>query len=101
MESSAGFTAEVVDAKHPLAKGLPWNRLPPLFGYNELIPKDNADVVVRIKETGHPLVVAGRWGKGRIMIYASDPVPHWGINFELWPGYNKFWQQAFSWARKN
>jgi len=101
VESSAGFTAEVVNPKHPLAKGLPWDSLPPLFGYNELVPKPNAEVVVRIQETGHPLVAAGSHGHGRILIYASDPVPHWGINFELWSGYDRFWRQALKWvARK-
>ncbi|HPP29148.1 MAG TPA: glutamine amidotransferase [Phycisphaerae bacterium] len=101
VESSAGFTAEVLLPDHPLAKGLPWATFPPIFGYNELIAKADAEVVVRVKETGHPLVVAGRYGKGRIMIYASDPAPHWGINFELWEGYNQFWQQAFAWASRS
>jgi len=98
VESSAGFNAELLDPGHPLAKGLPWRSFPPLFGYNELVPKPHAEVVVRIKETGHPLVVAGRYGAGRIFIYASDPVPHWGINFELWKGYDAFWRQALAWV---
>ncbi len=98
VESSAGFTANVIQKNHPLAKGLPWHTLPPLFGYNELIPKKNAEVIITIKETGHPLVVAGTFGKGRIMIYASDPAPHWGINFELWKAYDPFWQNAFKWT---
>ena len=36
------------------------------------------------QETGG--VVTGRWGAGRILFYASDPAPHWGINFEYWEG---------------
>lgn len=100
VESSEGFTAEVVNKTHPLAKNLPWRSFPPIFGYNELIPKDQAEVVVRVKETGHPLVVAGQFGKGRVFIYASDPAPHWGINFELWSGYDRFWRQAFAWVRR-
>ena len=99
VETSAGFEIEVVDRKHPLARNLPWRSLPPIFGYNELIPRDGAEVVVRVKDTHHPLVVAGRFGKGRVFVYASDPVAHWGINFELWAGYDRFWQQAFDWVR--
>jgi uncharacterized membrane protein len=98
VESSAGFHAEVAIPGHPLAKGLPWQSFPPIFGYNELIPRPGAEVVVRVKETGHPLVVAGDFGKGRIFIYASDPAPHWGINFEIWKGYDAFWQRAAGWA---
>lgn len=99
VESSAGFTAELVQPNHPVVKGLPWDSFPPIFGYNELIPKPGAEVLVRVKETGHPLVVTGEYGKGRICIYSSDPAPHWGINFELWSGYTKFWQQALKWTK--
>jgi len=35
------------------------------------------------------------------MIYASDPAPHWGINFELWEGYDQFWQQALGWVSRS
>lgn len=98
VESSAGFRADVTDRAHPLARGLPWRSFPPIFGYNELKPRDGAEVVVRVAETGHPLVVAGRYGKGRVLVYASDPAPHWGINFELWKGYDAFWQGALAWT---
>jgi uncharacterized membrane protein len=100
VESSAGFNAEVVAPGHPLARGLPWRSFPPIFGYNELIPRPGAEVVVRVRETGHPLVVAAPFGRGRVFIYASDPAPHWGINFELWEGYDRFWRNAFAWATR-
>jgi uncharacterized membrane protein len=100
VDSSAGFTAEVLVPEHPLAKGLPWDSFAPIFGYNELVPKHDAEVVVRVRETGHPLVVAGTHRKGRVFIYASDPVAHWGINFEIWEGYDRFWQRALNWVQK-
>jgi uncharacterized membrane protein len=98
VESSAGFTPELVDPNHPIVAGLPWKSFQPILGYNELVPRPDSQVIVRIKETGHPLVVTGFHGKGRILIYASDPAPHWGLNFEQWEGYNAFWQQALLWA---
>jgi uncharacterized membrane protein len=97
-ESSAGFTAEVVRPDHPLAMDLPWHSFPPIFGYNELIARRDSEVVVRVRETGHPLVVAGECGRGKVMIYASDPAPHWGLNFELWEGYDAFWRRALHWV---
>ena len=100
VESSAGFTVEVVMPDHPAVKGLPWDKFPPIFGYNETNEKVNGDVLVRVKETGHPLVVAGEYGKGRVFTYMSDPAPHWGINFELWEGYDAFWLQALNWVKK-
>ncbi len=101
IESSAGFTAEVVNPDHPLTVGLPWESFPPIFGYNELIARPQGEVVVRVRETGHPLVVAGTYGQGRICIYASDPAPHWGLNFELWEGYDAFWQQSLRWTSQD
>jgi uncharacterized membrane protein len=100
VESSAGFTAEVVAPDHPLAAGLPWHSFPPIFGYNELIGRPTGEVIVRVRETGHPLVVAGEHGAGRICIYASDPAPHWGLNFELWEGYDSFWRRALKWVSR-
>jgi len=100
VESSAGFTAEVVKSSHPCVKGLPWDEFPPLFGYNELIARPDSEVLVRIRETGHPLLVAGGHGKGRVLCYGSDPVAHWGINFELWAGYDRFWQRALRWVAR-
>jgi len=98
VESSEGFTAEVLIPDHPVVQGLPWDTFPPIFGYNEVTPKPGSDVLVRVRETGHPLVVAGVHQKGRILTYMSDPAPHWGINFELWEGYDAFWQQSFNWV---
>ncbi len=100
VESSAGYTAEVLAPEHPAVKGLPWHSFPPIFGYNEVKVKPGAEVLVRVKETGHPLVVAGAYGKGRMLIYTSDPAPHWGINFELWEGYDAFWKQMQHWVKK-
>ncbi len=100
VESSAGFTVEIMEPEHPLIKGLNWNDFPPIFGYNEVKEKVEGNVLVRIKETGHPLIVAGEYGKGRVFIFTSDPAPHWGINFELWKDYDRFWQQAFEWVKK-
>lgn len=97
VESSAGFTAEVVKPDHPVVKGLAWESFPPIFGYNEVTVKNEEEVIVRVKETGHPLVVAGTYGQGRVLTYMSDPAPHWGINFELWESYNDFWLQAYNW----
>jgi len=100
VESSEGFTAEVLLPDHPVVQGLPWETFPPVFGYNEVTAKPDAQVIVRVKETGDPLLVAGVSQKGRILTYMSDPAPHWGINFELWEGYDQFWRQSLNWVKK-
>jgi len=100
VESSSGFQAEVVQRNHPIVRGLPWRSFPPIFGYNELIARDTSEVLVRVRGTGQPLVVVGRYGKGRVFVYTSDPAPHWGINFELWDGYDAFWQRVLAWVTR-
>lgn len=100
MESSEGFGVEVVDAGHPAVAGLPMETLPPLLGYNEFVPRQNFHTLWRVKETGHPLLGVSEHGQGRMVTYASDPVPHWGLNFLLWDGYQQFWQQLARWATR-
>lgn len=100
VESSEGFTAEIIEPEHPIVKGLAWDKFPPIFGYNEVKEKPEGQVLVRVKETGDPLVVAGEYGNGRVFTYMSDPAPHWGINFELWESYDAFWLQALNWVKK-
>ena len=98
VESSAGYTLQVVAPEHPVVGDLPWHSCPSIFGYNEVTAKPGAEVVVRVRETGHPLVITGTYKQGRIYTFASDPVPHWALNFERWDGYPQFWQNAMRWA---
>lgn len=44
-----------------------------------------------------PMLAVGRFGKGRVLAYTSDPAPHWGCNFVYWDSYNRFWQNAAAW----
>ncbi|MFO1498904.1 MAG: glutamine amidotransferase [Verrucomicrobiota bacterium] len=97
VDSSAGFTPEVLMPNHGLIKGLPWRSFPRIFGYNEVVSKPGSNLLVRVRETGHPLLVTGEWGRGRICVYASDPAPYWGINFEQWEGYGPFWRRVLAW----
>jgi len=98
MESSEGFSVRVRGAGHPIFAGLPLDQIPPILGYNEFVPKPDMEVVWEVAETGHPLLGVATRGKGRLAIYASDPVPHWGLNFMLWEGYPSFWRQMVAWV---
>ncbi|MEY3351338.1 MAG: hypothetical protein RIQ50_1449, partial [Bacteroidota bacterium] len=49
-------------------------------------------VIARFKETGDPAIVIGNVGKGKVLVYTSDPSPHWGCNIVYWDGYPAFWQ---------
>jgi uncharacterized membrane protein len=99
VEAPEGIYAEIVDSRHPIVEGLPapW---PALLGVNEVVPKPGAQIIAKLpaEQGGHPLLVAGKHGKGRTLAWTSDIGPHWlPTPFVKWPGYKKLWLQALGW----
>ena len=95
-EAPQGLAPQVADAAHPIAAGLPatW---PALLGYNRFAARPGAQVVATVGDD--PLIVAGAFGKGRGVAFASDGGPHWAPPpFVEWDGYARLWQQIASWA---
>lgn len=98
LEIPEGFQAEIV-AAHPILDGLDGD-WPPLLGVNEVHANPNAALLAKLPEHegGHPLLVAGHYGKGRTLAWTSDIGPHWvSPEFIAWPGYKRLWTQALSW----
>jgi uncharacterized membrane protein len=94
-ENPQGIEPRIV-AEHPIVTGLPgpW---PALLGYNKLTPKEGANIVAAVGED--PLIVAGNFGKGRAVAFASDCGPHWAPPpFVEWTGYARLWQQIADWS---
>ena len=96
-ESTEGFVGRAVDAAHPLVEGLDFAQMPPVLGYNIVRPRDDCELVAVWKETGDPMLAVGRFDRGRVLAYTSDPAPHWGCNFVFWDQYNAFWSNALKW----
>lgn len=101
VEIPQGFSAELVQAEHPLLAGLDQD-WPLLLGINELRLKTAPEVELLAKlpdaEGGHPLLAVGRFGQGRSLAWASDMGPHWAPQpFVDWPGYARLWRQALAW----
>lgn len=94
VELPAGVTPRVV-ADHAVTAGLD-QEWPYLLGYNRLVPKDGADVLVQVGDD--PLLVVGSRGRGRAAAFASDCSPHWGSpSFMSWAGYAQLWDQLIGW----
>jgi uncharacterized membrane protein len=92
VESTEGFYPIIANSKWKNFFGeIPLNDMPPILGYNQTKERDGFDTILRIKETGDPLLVYGEMGKGKVLAYMSDPAPHWGCNFVYWKYYNAFW----------
>jgi uncharacterized membrane protein len=96
VESPAGIEPVVRIPDHPIVAGLP-GRWPCLLGFNRVLPRPGADVVVSVGDD--PLIVAGSHGKGRSVAFTSDCGPHWcPPPFVAWDGYARMWQQLAEWV---
>lgn len=97
VEVPEGFAAQIVVASHPLVSGL-GSAWPHLLGYNEVQAKPGASVIAIVPETGHPLLVAGEYGKGRTLAWTSDMSQHWlPPEFSDWSGHSRLWLNCLDW----
>ncbi|MEZ4776461.1 MAG: glutamine amidotransferase [Bacteroidia bacterium] len=96
IESTAGYKVRA-NTNHPMAKGIDWDTIPPLLGFNETSVRPKAEAVVEIESMGkwYPLFAVHDYGKGKVSCFTSGASPHWGINFMKWNLYEQFWQQVF------
>ncbi len=81
VESTEGFSPLATPAGRAFFRGIDLASMPPLLGYNKTRPIKEGRVLLKVKETGDPLVAVREFGKGRVLAYTSDPAPHWGCNF--------------------
>jgi len=96
IECPQGVTPRLADASHPIVAGLEGD-WPMLLGYNQLEVKPGATWVASVGDD--PLIVAGSFGKGRAVAFASDCGPHWAPPpFVEWSGYARLWAQMAGWA---
>ena len=96
VESPSGTVPLVRQLDHPIAAGLP-SKWPAVLGYNRVLPKEGADLVVAVG--ADPLIVAGTFGQGRAVAFTSDCGPHWcPPPFVEWEGYVPMWQQLVAWV---
>ena len=80
-------------------EGIDWETVPPLLGYNKIQLKKSATLLATVGD-GDVLMAAGDYFSGRNFVFASDPSPHWGINFMSWKYYNTLWVQVVKWLAK-
>ena len=95
VESTEGYFPVVTEEGRPVF-GEGFQDIPPILGYNQTLQIPEGKVLIRVKETGDPLVAVRQVGKGKVLAYTSDPAPHWGLNFVYWKYYNEFWLNCLS-----
>ena len=95
-ENPQGVVAHVGDPSHPITKGI-MGEWPALLGYNEVVAKPDAEVLVRVG--GDPLIAVAEFGKGRSAVFTSDCGPHWAPPpFVDWAGYAPLWNNIANWV---
>ena len=96
VESPQGVVPVVSNAGHPMLQGVP-SEGPALLGYNRVALKTGADLIASVG--ADPLLVAGRFGKGRGVAFTSDCGPHWAPPpFVDWTGYAPLWNGIAEWV---
>lgn len=99
-EAPQGVHIRTLVKDHPVVSGFDWDNGPRFSGYNRIKAKPNATVIADVKEFGDPFIVAGNFGKGRCMAFASDVSPHWGTGFQKWDRYGDFFCSIMRWLAK-
>jgi uncharacterized membrane protein len=96
VETPEGAGVKVVKEDHPIMRNIDWKSVPPLLGYNKVFLKEGAELLATVggKDV---LIAVQKFGEGRSFVFASDPAPHWGINFMKWKYYETFWKQVIKW----
>jgi Ca-activated chloride channel homolog len=83
-------TPSIVASAGPL-KGVAQNNLPALRGYVLTYPKPRAELLMRVDKD--PLLVAWRYGVGRVMAFTSDLSGRWGKDWVQWQGFPQWASQ--------
>lgn len=82
-------------SSHPILEGLP-AQWPYVLGYNRLIAKPDAQVLVRFEND--PIITVGTYGEGRALAYATDCTPHWApVAMHGWEHYPELWDRLVHW----
>lgn len=95
MEIPEGADLMCDPQKHAILSGFPvqW---PYILGYNRLIPKESADVILEFE--GDPIITLGTYGSGRTMAYATDCTAHWAPEAMTgWEYYPVLWDRLLHW----
>lgn len=105
VEIPEGTTPKIELPDHPVMAGLD-GEWPLLLGVNEveLREREDVEVIARLPDDqgGHPLLVLGRFGKGKTAAWTSDIGPHWlSPAFCEWEGYGRLWKNILGWLARD
>lgn len=77
---------------HRALRGVDLASAPSLYGYVRTRPKTTAEQLL-VTDTGDPLLLTWRVGRGKVTAFTSDAKPRWAKDWLTWSGYGQFWAQ--------
>jgi uncharacterized membrane protein len=97
VERPAGVPPAPTQPDSPILADMPGGPWPALLGYNRFTAKPGTHIWATVGQD--PLIVAGSFGRGRAIAYASDCGPHWAPpTFVEWKGYAPLWANMAAWV---
>lgn len=70
--------------------------LPALDGYVETRNRAGAEVLIKTRREGHPILASWRYGLGRVTSLATEPVGPGSRSLDAWKGYGSFLARVLS-----
>ncbi len=82
--------------------GIDVHELPPIDYFASTIPKDGAQVPLKItrRDSSAPLLAAWQYGLGRAVVFTADPDSLATLSWIRWNRYAEFWSQLVNWAMR-
>lgn len=84
----------VEQESHPMIREWARTPPPPLLGYVRTFPRRSGQILLAA-EAGDPLLAHGRFGLGKVTVFASDAKGTWAALWvQRWEGFGQFWSQV-------
>jgi len=82
--------------------GIEVKEMPPIDYYATTLPKDGAQVPLKITrhDSSAPLLAAWQYGLGRAVVFTADPDSLATLSWIRWDRYAEFWSQLVNWAMR-
>lgn len=72
------------------------NDIPNLNGYVETLPRPEAEVLLEVKNSGHPVISSWRYGLGRVTAVMTEPVGPGTQSWQQWQNYGQMLARVMS-----
>jgi Mg-chelatase subunit ChlD/uncharacterized membrane protein len=82
--------------------GIDIHEMPPIDYFATTLPKDGAQVPLKItrRDSSSPLLAAWQYGLGRAVVFTADPDSLATLSWIRWNRYAEFWSQLVNWAMR-